>query len=569
MSFNSIAKGLLFWLVFLGISILAIALRCWNLGESLWIDELHTSWTVAAGFDEVASRAAWGNQPPLYFWLTKVALQLFGLFGQESEAALRSISFLAGIATLSLLARFAFQLTNSRHLSLLALLAAAIDVEMVFYSQEARPYALVQFFVLVHAYALFRRCTFFRRDEPSTHLRIWRVTWGVSLWCAFFTHYTSLIILPFELLLLFGWWIVSRLSSRKEPCRADRAQRAIVRCGIDLMWVIPGLLLSAPHVINIFSRQTDWSVLMQTWPIPTQIAKPVMLYAVPGLLLLLIACLPHVSNALRQGSWRRRFFKKARLETRTNATDTDARRLDAIGIYFVWGLSIAMTLVAIWCGTRFLDVSWFLPRYLISLLPLAILWAVMGWRIVRADGRLPYIGIAIWIVLISFENQLLNSSWPSGRLAIARGENWRKAIDALPPPAQTQQPLYLFSNLVEDDRLNHSPSPAFIDYMQFAVSGMYRLPAAEEGWKWAVVPKAAYGEPVFLPAEVRSILDHRQATLIIRGRPSVVEHVLAELAESLAPYDKSFDATVDDYGGVFVVSLQLIERSELESSQAD
>src|SRR5689334_3102124 len=82
------------WLILAAISLFAAVLRLWQVGESLWVDELHTSWCLQAGFENVAERAADGNQSPLYFWVLWGLTRIFG----ESEFTLRLPSLLAGIA---------------------------------------------------------------------------------------------------------------------------------------------------------------------------------------------------------------------------------------------------------------------------------------------------------------------------------------------------------------------------------------------------------------------------------------------------------------------------------------
>ena len=124
-------------IVAVGLVVIAVglALRSWNLQESLWVDELHTSWAIRGEGLAWINRAAWGNQPPLYFGLTKIWCAFCG----ESEASLRGVSWLAGGALVGLLAWIVFRFTGSPWLALVSLLAASIDVDFVFYAQEARP----------------------------------------------------------------------------------------------------------------------------------------------------------------------------------------------------------------------------------------------------------------------------------------------------------------------------------------------------------------------------------------------------------------------------------------------
>src|SRR3954464_10090950 len=80
------------FLAAVGISLVGAALRIQPLSESLWLDELHTAWCAVGPLDDVARRAAIGNQSPLYFWLEWF---LVGILG-PSEFSLRLLSIAAG-----------------------------------------------------------------------------------------------------------------------------------------------------------------------------------------------------------------------------------------------------------------------------------------------------------------------------------------------------------------------------------------------------------------------------------------------------------------------------------------
>lgn len=47
----------------------APSLRLVQVHESLWLDQLHTAWTVADAPGEIAPRAAIGTHSPMYFSL--------------------------------------------------------------------------------------------------------------------------------------------------------------------------------------------------------------------------------------------------------------------------------------------------------------------------------------------------------------------------------------------------------------------------------------------------------------------------------------------------------------------
>ena len=90
----AVMKTLADWplVVAVGICVLGAALRIAPLGESLWLDELHTAWCAVGPLDEVASRAALGNQSPVFFSLEWLLLRVLG----DSEFALRLPSLIAG-----------------------------------------------------------------------------------------------------------------------------------------------------------------------------------------------------------------------------------------------------------------------------------------------------------------------------------------------------------------------------------------------------------------------------------------------------------------------------------------
>src|SRR5262245_22650432 len=121
-----------------GISLVAAAVRIEPLRESLWLDELHTAWCAVGSLDELAQRAAIGNQGPLFYWLEWLLLGLFG----PSELALRLPSFLAG-SMLPMAVYFFARRLGTAGMGVLAAALVAVDPLGIFYSSEARPYALV------------------------------------------------------------------------------------------------------------------------------------------------------------------------------------------------------------------------------------------------------------------------------------------------------------------------------------------------------------------------------------------------------------------------------------------
>ena len=123
--------------------LIAAFLRFASLSEqSLWSDEIQTIEIARGSLSEVALTAAQTNiQPPLFFWLVR-AMAAFG----SNEFNIRLPSAIAGLLTVPLVWAIAAQMT-SRFTSIIVMLTIAISPFHIWYSQEARGYALLLFFL--------------------------------------------------------------------------------------------------------------------------------------------------------------------------------------------------------------------------------------------------------------------------------------------------------------------------------------------------------------------------------------------------------------------------------------
>lgn len=117
----------------------ALALRFFRLGaQSLWSDEGNSVALAQAGWAEIAARTALDIHPPLYYWLLKGWLALFGL----SEFAARSLSAVLGVLLVAVVYRLGLRLFN-RQTALAGAFLAAVNPFQIYYAQEARMYLLL------------------------------------------------------------------------------------------------------------------------------------------------------------------------------------------------------------------------------------------------------------------------------------------------------------------------------------------------------------------------------------------------------------------------------------------
>ncbi|MEO8287321.1 MAG: glycosyltransferase family 39 protein [Chloroflexota bacterium] len=162
---------------------------------SLWVDEGLTLEFSRLPWDTVLGlHGAYETHPPLYFALVKAA----SMFAPELTAG-RLVSVVAGILTLSLLYILAAPLIGRRG-ALAAASVLAISPLHIWYSQEARPYALSMLFVCASYMALVK---FYRSaGRPDRRDHLWAAFYGLMVLLAVYTEYSVIYALAPQAMLL-------------------------------------------------------------------------------------------------------------------------------------------------------------------------------------------------------------------------------------------------------------------------------------------------------------------------------------------------------------------------------
>ncbi len=123
----------------------AAGLRFYRLAEqSLWADEGNSVALAHRTFTQIAHHTAFDIHPPLYYWLLKIWVALFG----DSEIGLRSLSAMLGVGLVYLTWLLGRRIFGHR-VGLLAALLAAVSPFQIHYAQEARMYMLLTFLGLI------------------------------------------------------------------------------------------------------------------------------------------------------------------------------------------------------------------------------------------------------------------------------------------------------------------------------------------------------------------------------------------------------------------------------------
>jgi len=176
------------WLALGAIVALAAALRFATLDtQSVWFDEAATWDLVRGSFGQMLHGVAHGEStPPLFYALEWVWTRAFG----DGEAGLRSLPALVGLLTVPVAYAIGRRAGRGRvAVGLAAAALVAVNPLLVWYSQEARSYALA---VLLSALAL----AFLMRAQDDRRQRV-LAGWALAATLALATHYfTAFALAP-------------------------------------------------------------------------------------------------------------------------------------------------------------------------------------------------------------------------------------------------------------------------------------------------------------------------------------------------------------------------------------
>jgi uncharacterized membrane protein len=206
-----------FWILGALVAIGA-AMRFASLGEqSFHHDEVITvARVLPGGFSHMLDTVKRSeSNPPLYYVLAWGWTKLFG----TSEYGVRSLSALVGLATVPVAYMAATELAQ-RRAGLIAAALVAVNPMLIWYSQEARSYALLVFFCAV-SLLFFARA---RRTRAGSDLALWAASSALAL-CS---HYFAVFAVGVEAV-----WLLIALRSRLPAVLASVA--AVGAVGLALV----------------------------------------------------------------------------------------------------------------------------------------------------------------------------------------------------------------------------------------------------------------------------------------------------------------------------------------------
>jgi len=167
----------------LSLTLIGFFLRFYNLGNnSLWLDEASTLTIAVKSIPGIWQATTSGEfNPPLFYWIEHVML----MFG-NTEVILRFIPAFLGFLTIPLIYLVGREFVD-RNVGIIAAAAFAFSPFLIYYSQEARAYSMMLFFVTFSM-------VFYFRALKNNNIEDWAF-FGILSALAFWSHFYALVII--------------------------------------------------------------------------------------------------------------------------------------------------------------------------------------------------------------------------------------------------------------------------------------------------------------------------------------------------------------------------------------
>jgi 4-amino-4-deoxy-L-arabinose transferase-like glycosyltransferase len=217
------------------LAVLALLLRSVQLDSALWLDEINgvLEWMRPPLF-EILTVYKGDGQHPLYALLGHASIVLFG----EHPWSVRLPAALFGALSVPLLYVLG-RAAGTRREALFAALLLMVSYHHVWFSQNARGYTILTFFVLLGTYCLLRGLA-----EGGNR---WFIGYGIAIALGAYTHIT--VLFPAFAHALVAFWAVwrKRERARGSEAGATGAHVRAVAAGAHLRAVAAGGTGSVPQ----------------------------------------------------------------------------------------------------------------------------------------------------------------------------------------------------------------------------------------------------------------------------------------------------------------------------------
>ncbi len=509
-------------------------------GESLWLDELHSSWSVSGSWSDVAARAGQGNQSPLFFYCVFGLVRTLGnLGGMPGELLLRLPSVVCWGLTLFVCLwivaqgrsclpspgetqlkrrplkprpfkqrpRKWGQTLNARLLGsdprpamgVALVLWLLLDRIQLFYATEARVYAMVQLISLLGWCCIYYLAS---KDNLQTVGRI------IFLWCGLSVllislHLTAALACAWQI--ACGTWILYNCQSRTNMARLQvlwAAAVAMVLMALGVAWQLSLQVWEHRQQWASFAGDASWSALVGLFPLAA--------YLVPVATARGVDWLCSIGQFVRPLGQRRAHRQTARgpLSVRFNKPPDAPGPLKSHAAQWLWWIAAAGPWLSAWCVTSLGIAPVFHRRFVIvAAIPLVLI-AIGQLALIRRPALrwLAVLGVAAWLAI----SQGTLDNWRSGAwYGWQRAEGWRQASLFVQSQVKRGETVWCYSGLIEASGAELPLTDSLDQYLSFPLRGLYQLVDAQGA---PLAPRALIGDGASWRGQLLAAAEHEYGT---------------------------------------------------------
>ncbi|MCC5627284.1 glycosyltransferase family 39 protein [Nostoc sphaeroides CHAB 2801] len=266
------------------ILIISIFLRFFTLqNQSLWFDEgwslaLSNNTTVQENLSEILGLENGDKYQPLYYLVLFYWRSAFG----NSEFALRSLSALLGVGSVIAIFFTCLRIYGKKH-ALWSSTLLAVSSFSVFYSQDARPYALLIFIASLQIYFFSYAINVYKRNTIIFPLLFGIFTAIGAFGSILIIIFSSSLFLSHAIVYknfkqLLKWWIPPIIFSSpmlwfylSSPAASDPTATVVTRTGLpiiqNMIFVIYGILVGTSYgpPLEKLREQEKFNVILSYW----------------------------------------------------------------------------------------------------------------------------------------------------------------------------------------------------------------------------------------------------------------------------------------------------------------
>lgn len=484
------------------------------LSDHLWLDELHTAWATGGGLDQVALRASEGNQTPLFFWLIWfIRASLESVPTLDEGLLLRSVSLLAGCGLCPLVAWIVWRWTNSALAVIASAWLAAVDPGLIFYSTEARPYALMQCFGLIQLVCFSNWLSRYRQSSAgATPGSIWHYSdlgLVASTVAMIATQVTSLWLPMVEVCFLLGVSSFDCLQGHQRYSVVKLWPSAAILAVLSLILNLPVLM----ELNAILQQRENWQLISDRHGLVAEMGLALRWGILMPLLGIGIVSLSERRKPSRESSSKYDYESRDRISEKLWLVGMGAT-MPCLGLWLLDYLQVAPA-----ANSRYAQVGTVAFPIFAAL---AIGWMMQVWQRLALTTS----------VLLS---SLILNPWllpwaTSGEIPRLRWEDWGSPITEINRSSlETRRPVMLFSNLIEDRHAVTNDRQDFQAYLRFPLWAVPQLVLEQDDI--LVYPSIEFSG--LAAADVQRVRQSLGVWVIIRAREPLVSEVITAVARQL------------------------------------